>query len=69
MPNAAAPATTPETRTDLIRRAEIRVSTSDFDGDMRYFIDALGFRLDRIWPADGPAFAALSVILFERKDF
>ena len=50
----------PTTRTDLIRRAEIRVPTSDFDGDMRYFIDALGFRLDRIWPADGPAFAALS---------
>ena len=60
MPDAAAPATTPETRTDLIRRAEIRVLTSDFDGDMRYFIDALGFRLDRIWPADYPSFAALS---------
>ena len=71
MPDTAAPATTPETRTDLIRRAEIRVPTSDFDGDMRYFIDALGFRLDRIWPADGPAFAALSghgtAILLERS--
>ena len=71
MPDAAAPATTPDTRTDLIRRAEIRVPTSDFDGDMRYFIDALGFRLDRIWPADGPAFAALSghgtAILLERS--
>ena len=71
MPDAAAPATATETRTDLIRRAEIRVPTSDFDGDMRYFIDALGFRLDRIWPADGPAFAALSghgtAILLERS--
>ena len=71
MPDTAAPATAPETRTDLIRRAEIRVPTSDFDGDMRYFIDALGFRLDRIWPADGPAFAALSghgaAILLERS--
>ena len=71
MPDAAAPATTPETRADLIRRAEIRVPTSDFDGDMRYFVDALGFRLDRIWPADGPAFAALSghgtAILLERS--
>ena len=71
MPDAAAPATTPETRSDLIRRAEIRVPTSDFDADMRYFIDALGFRLDRIWPADGPAFAALSghgaAILLERS--
>ena len=43
MPDAAATATTPETRTDLIRRAEIRVPTSDFDADMRCFIDALGF--------------------------
>ena len=71
MPDAAAPTTTPETRTDLIRRAEIRVLTSDFDGDMRYFIDALGFRLDRIWPADYPSFAALSghgtAILLERS--
>ena len=71
MPHTVAPATTPETRTDLIRRAEIRVPTSDFDGDMRYFIDALGFRLDRIWPADGPGFAALSghgtAILLERR--
>jgi quercetin dioxygenase-like cupin family protein len=48
------------TRTDLVRRAEIRVPTSDFDADMRFFIDSVGFRLDRIWPADAPAFAALS---------
>ena len=71
MPDTEAPATTPGTRTDLIRRAEIRVPTSDFDGDMRYFIDALGFRLDRIWPADSPSFAALSghgtAILLERS--
>ena len=71
MQDPATPAAAPETRTDLIRRAEIRVPTSDFDGDMRYFIDALGFRLDRIWPADGPAFAALSghgtAILLERS--
>ena len=71
MPDTAAPPTTPETRTDLIRRAEIRVPTSDFDGDMSYFIDALGFRLDRIWPADYPSRAALSghgtAILLERS--
>lgn len=48
------------TRTDLVRRAEIRVPSAAFDADMRFFIDALGFRLDRIWPADAPAFAALS---------
>ena len=59
------------TRTDLIRRAEIRVPTADFDADMRFFIDALGFRLDRIWPADAPGFAGLSghgtAILLERS--
>ncbi len=56
MPDDASPVTRP----GLIRRAEIRVPTPDFDADMRFFIDALGFRLDRIWPADAPAFAALS---------
>ena len=67
MPDDASPATRP----DLIRRAEIRVPTPDFEADMRFFIDALGFRLDRIWPADAPAFAALSghgtAILLERS--
>lgn len=62
---------TPGTRTDLIRRAEVRVPSAAFDADMRFFIDALGFRLDRIWPADAPAFAALSghgtAILLERS--
>ena len=61
----------PETRPDLIRRAEVRVPTPDFDADMRFFLDALGFRLDRIWPADHPAFAALSghgtALLLERS--
>ena len=61
----------PATRPDLVRRAEVRLTTPDFDADMRYFIDALGFRLDRIWPADAPAFAALSghgtAILLERS--
>ena len=71
MQDPATPVATSRTRTDLIRRAEIRVPTSEFDADMRYFIDALGFRLDRIWPADAPAFAALSghgtAILLERS--
>ena len=71
MPDAATPETAAETRPDLIRRAEVRVPTRAFDADMRFFIDALGFRLDRIWPADAPAFAALSghgtAILLERS--
>lgn len=60
MPDAGSTVATPGTRTDLIRRAEIRVPSAAFEADMRFFIDALGFRLDRIWPADAPAFAALS---------
>ncbi len=71
MADASPPVATSRTRTDLIRRAEIRVPTTDFDADMRYFIDALGFRLDRIWPADAPGCAALSghgtAILLERR--
>ena len=71
MTDAGSSVATPGTRTDLIRRAEIRVPTAEFDADMRFFIDALGFRLDRIWPADAPAFAALSghgtAILLERS--
>ena len=64
---------TPGTRADLIRRAEIRVPSAEFDADMRFFVDALGFRLDRIWPADAPAFAALSghgtaILLEQRTD-
>ena len=67
MPDDASPLTRP----DLIRRAEVRIPSTAFDADMRFFIDALGFRLDRIWPADTPAFAALSghgtAILLEKS--
>lgn len=61
-----------ETETGLIRGAAIRVPTNEFDADLRYFRDGLGFRLDRIWPADAPAGAALSghgaAILLERDE-
>lgn len=71
MTDAGLSIATPGTRTDLIRRAEIRVPSTAFDADLRFFIDALGFRLNRIWPADAPAFAALSghgtAILLERR--
>ena len=60
MPDATRRDAAAATRTDLIRRAEVRIASAAFDADMRFFIDALGFRLDRIWPADAPAFAALS---------
>lgn len=46
--------------------------TTALDGDLRFFTRELGFRLDRIWPADDPAFAAISghgvSILLERTD-
>ena len=55
-----------------IRRAEIRVPTTVFGADLRFLTEALGFRLDRIWPAERPAFASLSghgtALLLERTD-
>ncbi len=43
-----------------IRAAEVVVPTTRFDEDLKCFTEAAGFRLDRIWPADAPDFAALS---------
>ena len=60
MPGASPPPRPRETRTHLIRRAEVRVPTSRFGEDLRFFTEVLGFRLDRIRPADRPAVAALS---------
>jgi quercetin dioxygenase-like cupin family protein len=41
-------------------RAEARLGTRDLAGDLPFFTGTLGFRLDRIWPADSPRFAVLS---------
>ncbi len=47
--------------TDLrVRRAEVRLSAPDLVAEMRFFVDRLGFRLDRIGPADHPTYAAVS---------
>ena len=43
-----------------IRRAVVRVRTTDLDGDLRCLVEEFGFRLDRIWPADAPAVAEVS---------
>lgn len=43
-----------------VTSAEIRLPTSDLKVDMPFFIDRLGFRLDKIFPADDPAVAVLS---------
>jgi len=40
--------------------AEIRLPTADLTQDMPFFVKTLGFRLDKIFPADNPAVAVLS---------
>lgn len=53
-------------------RAVARFPTTDFDGDLRFLTGELGFRLDRIWPADAPRVAEISghgtAIALERDD-
>lgn len=41
-------------------RAEIRLPTTDLTEDMPFFIKTLGFRLDKIFPADDPSVAVMS---------
>jgi quercetin dioxygenase-like cupin family protein len=41
-------------------RAEIRLPTIDLRDDLAFFTNALGFRLDMIYPADDPEVAVLS---------
>lgn len=41
-------------------RAEARLGSRDLAADLPFFTGALGFRLDRIWPADSPRFAVLT---------
>ncbi len=43
-----------------IVEAEIRLPASDLHDDLRYFQGRLGFRLERIFPADDPTVAVLS---------
>ncbi len=54
--------TTPGTRTNTycIACAEIRLPTDDLNKDLPFFQDVLGFKLDKIFPADDPAVAILS---------
>ena len=53
-------ATLGETPPAPIRRAVVRVPTTNLDGDLRCLVEEFGFRLDRIWPADAPAVAEVS---------
>ncbi len=50
----------PDTKPDAIAGAEIRLPTRDFGEDLPFFLKSLGFRLDKIFPADDPAVAVLS---------
>ncbi|MFK7854883.1 MAG: hypothetical protein AB8B79_12245 [Granulosicoccus sp.] len=50
----------PETQTDTIASAEIRLPSSDLKLDLPFFQNTLGFRLNKIFPADDPAVAILS---------
>lgn len=49
-----------ETRTDCIVSSELYLPAEDLKTEMPFFIKALGFRLDEIFPADDPAVAVLS---------
>jgi len=45
---------------DLTTRAEMRLPSVDLTGDMNFFIQKLGFRLDMIFPADDPRVVTVS---------
>ena len=50
----------PSTQTDEILSAQIRLPSSDLKKDLPFFQKVLGFKLDKIFPADDPAVAILS---------
>ena len=45
---------------NAIVSAQIRLPSSDLKEDLPFFQDTLGFKLDKIFPADDPAVAILS---------
>lgn len=47
-------------RGDNIQGAEIRLPTSDLTADLPFFMKTLGFRMDKIYPADYPTVSVLS---------
>ena len=47
-------------RADNIQGAEIRLPTSDLTADLAFFMKTLGFRMDKIYPADYPTISVLS---------
>ena len=49
-----------DTRPDCITSSELYLPANDLKTEMPFFINALGFQLDEIFPADDPAVAVLS---------
>ena len=47
-------------RADNIQGAEIRLPSSDLTADLGFFMKTLGFRMDKIYPADYPTISVLS---------
>ena len=45
---------------DNIQSAEILLPTSDLNADLKFFMKRLGFRMDKIYPADYPTVSVLS---------
>ena len=49
-----------ESRSEPRRRAEVVVSTSQLDADVRFFQEVLGFRIESVFPADAPRITVMS---------
>lgn len=49
-----------ETNRESIVQAEVRLPTADLSADLPFYSKTLGFRLDKIYPADDPAVAVMS---------
>lgn len=47
-------------RADNIQGAEIRLPSADLTADLAFFMKTLGFRMDKIYPADYPTVSVLS---------
>ncbi|MXY96203.1 MAG: DUF861 domain-containing protein, partial [Gemmatimonadetes bacterium] len=47
-------------RADNIQGAEIRLPSADLTADLAFFMKTLGFRMDKIYPADYPTISVLS---------
>ena len=46
--------------TDVSGRAEIVVATIDLDAELAFFTETAGFRIESVFPADGPRVAVVS---------